>query len=238
MLFDEGANHTYLAQSGLVGGPFPTHASGFTVQPGVRTLGDGKQVQLVMEAVEGGVKLTKTFTFKRGDYVIDVRHDVANVGAAPVTPQLYLQLTHDGNKPVGDSFFNSSFTGPTLYTPQDKYQKLTFEKIEKAAVEDEKKGNDNAMKGLHPATANGGWFAISQHFFVSAFVPPENAKRDIFTEEGRHQPVRHRQRAAIAYPGARRYRPAWTASCTRVRKSRICSKRSRLAWNWSRITAG
>ncbi|MEG1113558.1 MAG: membrane protein insertase YidC, partial [Janthinobacterium sp.] len=133
VLFDEGANHTYLAQSGLVGGPFPTHASGFTVQPGVRTIGDGKQVQLVMEAVEGGVKLTKTFTFKRGDYVIDVRHDVSNVGAAPVTPQLYLQLTHDGNKPVGDSFFNSSFTGPTLYTPQDKYQKLTFEKIEKAA---------------------------------------------------------------------------------------------------------
>ncbi|NYS35615.1 membrane protein insertase YidC, partial [Streptococcus danieliae] len=118
-----------------------------------------------------------------GDYVIDVRHDVANVGAAPVTPQLYLQLTHDGNKPVGDSFFNSSFTGPTLYTPQDKYQKLTFEKIEKAAAEDEKKGNDNAMKGLHPATANGGWFAISQHFFVSAFVPPENAKRDIFTKK-------------------------------------------------------
>ncbi len=183
VLFDEGANHTYLAQSGLVGGPFPTHASGFTVQPGVRTLGDGKQVQLVMEAVEGGVKLTKTFTFKRGDYVIDVRHDVANVGAAPVTPQLYLQLTHDGNKPVGDSFFNSSFTGPTLYTPQDKYQKLTFEKIEKAAVEDEKKGNDNAMKALHPQTANGGWFAISQHFFVSAFVPPENAKRDIFTKK-------------------------------------------------------
>jgi YidC/Oxa1 family membrane protein insertase len=43
-------------------------------------------VQLVLEAEAGGVKLTKTFTFKRGDYVIDVRHDVTNVGTAPVTP--------------------------------------------------------------------------------------------------------------------------------------------------------
>ena len=118
-----------------------------------------------------------------GDYVIDVRHDVSNVGTAPVTPQLYMQLVHDGNKPVGDSFFNSSYTGPTLYTPQDKYQKMTFEKIEKAAVEDERTGKDTAMKGLHPVRADGGWFAISQHFFVSAFVPPANIARDIFTKK-------------------------------------------------------
>ena len=83
-------------------------------KPGVRTLDNGSQVQLVLEGTQGGVKLTKTFTFKRGDYVIDVRHDVTNTGTAPVSPSLYLSLLHDGTKPATDSFFNSSYTGPTL----------------------------------------------------------------------------------------------------------------------------
>jgi YidC/Oxa1 family membrane protein insertase len=36
--------------------------------------------------------------------------------------QLYMQLVHDGNKPAGDSYFNSSYTGPTLYTAAEKYR--------------------------------------------------------------------------------------------------------------------
>jgi YidC/Oxa1 family membrane protein insertase len=122
-------------------------------------------------------------------------------GRGAVTPQLYLQLAHDGNKPVGDSFFNSSFTGPTLYTPQDKYQKLTFEKIEKAAVEDEKKGNDNA-EGAHPQRRMA---AGSRFRSTSSSRPSYRQKSQArHLHEGRHQPVRHRQRAAAGTlaPGA------------------------------------
>jgi YidC/Oxa1 family membrane protein insertase len=183
VLFQQVANKTYLAQTGLVGAPgLPNHTTGFTAKPGVRTLADGNQVQLVLEAEQGGVKLTKTFTFKRGDYAIDVRHDVTNLGAAPITPELYLQLVHDGNKPEGDSYFNSSFTGPTLYTAADKYKKLTFEKIEKA--DEAHRNNPSApLAQDHATKADNGWVAISQHFFVSAFVPQDKLTRDIFTKK-------------------------------------------------------
>ena len=133
----------------------------------------------------------------------------------------------DGHKPAGDSYFNSSYTGPTLYTPQDKYQKMTFEKIEKAAAEDERTGKDTAMKSLHPVRADGGWFAISQHFFVSAFVPPANIARDIFTKKLATNTYAIGNLVTLPAP-----------SCTRVRRSRICSNPCRLAWNWSRIMAG
>ncbi|MEC5163466.1 MULTISPECIES: membrane protein insertase YidC [unclassified Janthinobacterium] len=187
VLFDvnAGAGKTYLAQTGLVGataGSFPTHQTVFAAQPGARALDGGNQVQLVLEAVEGGVKLTKTFTFKRGDYVIDVRHDVSNVGAAPVKPELYMQLVHDGHKPAGDSYFNSSYTGPTLYTAADKYKKLTFEKIEKEDAEQLAKP-DRKVVPDHPTHADNGWVAISQHFFVSALVPQDKVARDIFTKK-------------------------------------------------------
>ena len=186
VLFDADGHKTYLAQTGLIGGAagasFPNHNTGFVAKSGLRTLGNGNQVQLVLEAVQGGVKLTKTYTFKRGDYVIDVRHDVTNVGTAPVKPELYLQLVHDGNKPVGDSYFNSSYTGPTLYTDAEKYKKLTFEKIEKENVEQLSKP-DRVIAPDHPTKADNGWFAISQHFFVSAFVPQNKTPRDIFTKK-------------------------------------------------------
>ncbi|MFT5644870.1 MAG: YidC/Oxa1 family membrane protein insertase, partial [Janthinobacterium sp.] len=186
VLFGTAGARTYLAQTGLIGSAsgaaFPNHNTGFTAQPGARVLDNGNQVQLVLEAVQGGVKLTKTFTFKRGDYVIDVRHDVTNVGTVPIKPELYLQLIHDGEKPVGESYFNSSYTGPTLYTDAEKYKKLTFEKIEKenkAQLENP----DRAFLPDHPTKADNGWFAISQHFFVSAFVPQGNTPRDIFTKK-------------------------------------------------------
>jgi len=179
---DAGTGKTYLAQTGLVGAAgLPNHTSGFVAKPGARMLDNGNTVQLVLESEQGGVKLTKTFTFKRGDYVIDVRHDVANVGTAPVKPELYLQLVHDGNKPAGDSFFNSSYTGPTMYTAADKYHKLKFETLEKDAETAAKTGKD--MIQDHPTKADNGWVAISQHFFVSAFVPQDKLERTIFTKK-------------------------------------------------------
>jgi YidC/Oxa1 family membrane protein insertase len=170
VLFDvePAKNRVYVAQTGLTG-PMPNHYTAFTARPGARALDNGEQVQLVLDAEQGGVRLTKTFTFRRGDYVIGVRHDVTNIGTAPVAPSLYLQLEHDGQKPEGDRMFQSSYTGPTLYTSQDKYQKLTFDKIAKGSDE-------------HSTKATDGWIAISQHFFVSAFIPPEKLQRDIYTK--------------------------------------------------------
>jgi YidC/Oxa1 family membrane protein insertase len=174
VLFNTAGNNLYVAQTGLIGstaaGPMPNHNTVFTARPGERNIDSKNQIQLVLEAEQGGVKLTKTFTFKRGDYVIDMRHDVTNLEQAPVTPSLYLQLEHDGNKPEGDSYFNRSYITPTLYTSTDKYQKLSFEKIEKGTEE-------------HAAKSTDGWVAVSQHFFVSAFVPPEKMQRDIFTKK-------------------------------------------------------
>ena len=149
---DAGIGKTYLAQTGLFSpsATLPNHTSPFVAKPGARMLNNDNQVQLVLESEEGGVKLTKTFTFKRNDYVIDVRHDVTNVGTAPVSPTLYLRLAHDGNKPPGDSFFNSSYTGPTLYTEEKHYEKLKFDSLEKEAQEAYKTGKpmvqDHAVK--------------------------------------------------------------------------------------------
>lgn len=175
VLFDVTPKRTYLAQSGLLGTVngqmLPHHKSGFVAQPGVRTLATGSnEVQLVLESVQSGVTLTKTYTFKRGDYNIGVKHEVKNGTAAPLPASLYMQILHDGNKPEGDTFFLSSYTGPSVYTEKEKFQKLEFSEIEK-------------NKATHEKDADNGWVALVQHFFVSAILPPEKIKREIFTKK-------------------------------------------------------
>ena len=161
------ASHTYVAQSGLIGGPFPNHKTLFSARPGARSLDGGNTVQLVLDAEQDGVKLTKTFTFTRGDYAIDVKHTVSNVGAAPVTPSVYLQLVRDDGKLEGDSKFYSTFNGPALYTETEKFRKVTFDDIAKG-------------KNPPPAQADNGWIAMVQHYFASAWIPGDKFARDIY----------------------------------------------------------
>ncbi len=170
VLFDSSATRTYLAQTGLIGGAFPNHKTGFVAVAGTRTLDGANQIQLVLESEQGGIKLTKTYTFKRGDYTIDIKHAVTNTSGAPVSPSLYMQLVRDGSKPSGESKFYSTFTGPAVYTEESKFQKLDFEKIEKGKAE-------------HANKADNGWVAIVQHYFVSALVPADQAAREIFTKK-------------------------------------------------------
>jgi YidC/Oxa1 family membrane protein insertase len=182
VLMNTATDKLYLAQTGLwnpvAGAVPPNHNTPFKAVDGPRMLGDGNEVKLVLEAEQDGVKLTKTLTFKRGDYVIGMKHDVTNTGAAPIAPQLYLKLQHHGNKPEGDSFFMSSYTGPTLYSSINKYEKLQFSDIEKA--------RHDPRKIEYTKQANDGWIALSQHYFVTAFLPPENSPRenDVRAEDG------------------------------------------------------
>ena len=173
VLLDESKERIYMAQTGLIGGTdaaaFPTHKTIMTAIPGERTLGEGRDDLVVQfeSPEQGGLKLLKTYTLKRGAYAVEVKHEVVNVGTAPVNPQLYLQLVRDGNKPPGESSFYFTFTGPAVYTEAKKYQKVEFKNIENNKVDIEK-------------SAQNGYAAMVQHYFASAWVLGDGIKRDLF----------------------------------------------------------
>jgi YidC/Oxa1 family membrane protein insertase len=171
VLLDDSKERVYMAQTGVVagagGGAFPTHKT-VMVPSGPRKLADGENT-LVLEFASpevGGVKLVKTYTLRRGAYDIAVKHALINTSNAPVSPQLYMQLVRDGNKPVGESAFYSTFTGPALYTDAKKYQKVDFADIKKKTADFEK-------------SSNNGYVAMVQHYFASAWVLPDGIPRAI-----------------------------------------------------------
>ena len=172
-LLERVAGHTYIVQSGLTGAPagtlFPTHLAPFTLETEAREL-TGESLIIKFSSTSGEVKLTKTFTLKRGNYIVEVDHRIENLSAQPVAPSVYLQITRDGADPAGESSAPSFLSGPAnffgaaIYSEQEKFQKVTFDEIEK-------------RKATHIKQADNGWFALIQHYFVTAWVPPQGKTR-------------------------------------------------------------
>ena len=174
-LLDDSPERVYMAQTGLVGGAssatWPNHKTPM-VFSGSKALKDGEdQFSVRFESAPvGGVKLVKTYTLKRGSYAVQVQHDILNQSAQTVSPQLYVQLVRDGNKPEGESSFYSTFTGPAVFTSQKKYQKVEFADIEKGKAEFEKQTSQ-------------GYVAMVQHYFASAWLLDDAQQRDIFARK-------------------------------------------------------
>ena len=171
VLFDSSANRVYQAQSGLIGGPFPTHKTPMKFV-GERALADGaNELVLRFESAEqGGVRLNKIYTLQRGSYLVDVRHEVVNASGQAVNPQLYVQLVRDGNQAENATPFYSTFTGPAFYTDAKKFQKVEFSDIEKNKAE-------------FVTSSPDGWVAMVQHYFASAWLLPDGKPRENFARK-------------------------------------------------------
>lgn len=173
VLLDDSKERVYVAQTGLISGQpnsvsLPTHKTPMSIRPGPRSLkeGDGELTVTFETANLNGVKLVKSYIFKRNAYDIQVKHEILNLGQQEISPQIYFQLVRDGNKPAGESSFYSTFTGPAVYTDTKKYQKVEFADIKKKKIDTEKESNN-------------GYIAMVQHYFVSAWILPNGQKREI-----------------------------------------------------------
>ena len=172
-----GPEHRYVAQSGLTGEAGPNHRTPWRVLPGERELAAGRDAIEVRLAAEGreGLRVEKVYTFKRNSYVIDVALELHNNAAAPITTYGYFQLTHDGKPDVdadtlAQQFGAQSFTGFAVYTEERKFEKVSPGDLDEGAPE-------------HVARADDGWLAFVQHYFVSAWLPPQGVPRDYVTEK-------------------------------------------------------
>ena len=174
-LLTQTPNHIYVAQSGLIGAAgsqFPTHKTPMRLVSADKTLADGRNDMVVrFESAEaGGAKLLKTYTLRRGSYVLDVKHEVVNTGAAPISPQVYMQLVRDGSTTESETPFYYTFTGPAVYTEEKKFQKIEFPDIEKNKADFIKVAKD-------------GYVAMVQHYFASAWLLDAGIEREHFARK-------------------------------------------------------
>lgn len=176
-LLTSSAEHIYVAQTGLIAGAqngsaLPTHKTPMNLVVADTELKEGNDSLTVrFESADiSGVKLIKTYTARKGSYVLEVKHDVVNMGSAPLSPQLYLQLVRDGSTTASETPFYSTFTGPAVFTNEKKYQKIEFSDIEK--------NNTDFVK-----TSKDGYVSMVQHYFASAWLLGDGIEREHFARK-------------------------------------------------------
>src|ERR1035437_7461519 len=129
---------------------------------------DKLQVRLEGPGPEGGKKV-ETVNFPRRSYVIDISHEIINGSAAPLEAHAYFQFLRDGASPAGDPKMVNTYTGAAIYTEQEKFHKISFSDLDKD-------------KASFPKTADNGWIAVLQHYFVSAWLPKEGTQREFYAK--------------------------------------------------------
>ncbi len=174
LLTDKTAATRYVVQSGLLNvqkGLLPNHKDVFELTGGTYQLtGDSLSIPLVWNNPQAGIRVEKTYVFRRGSYEVELIQKITNNSMAPVQVESYGQLVRHGQPPQGESKFLYTFTGPAVYTDAAKFQKLAFGDIADGEAEFQKSAKD-------------GWVGMLQHHFVSAWLPKQGAERSYFAEK-------------------------------------------------------
>ncbi len=163
VLLENSDSRTFVAKSGLVGrnGIDSTARAVYQTSANAYELADSTNSLVVeMKHTDSlGVQVTKRFTFERSSYLIDIEYEINNASSAVWQANVFGQINRN-NFPDPSSAGGvgmSSFLGFALTSTDDPYFKVAFEDI------------DNAMPS-HELT--GGWIGLSQHYFLSAWIPP------------------------------------------------------------------
>ena len=168
----------YIAQSGVIS------ASGkdldseerplFTsVQPHYELSGNKLEVVLDYTWAQG-LHARKIFEFKKGDYSIQVKYQIENKTTQPWQGSLFTQLKRDSSPDPANAkksgFRLPTYMGAAYGKPEEKYNKLKFTDIEK-----------HGDKSLDE-TVKGGWLAVVQHYFLSAWIPIKDQESHFYAK--------------------------------------------------------
>ncbi len=164
VMLNRTQSQTYIAQSGLIGRNGTDTAAGrprFSVAKTHYELLDGDaQIVVDLHLEQNGATLTKRFIFNRDNYLVDVTYLVENHSSEVWQAHLFGQIQRDSHNPnAGRTMGPNAYLGAALSTDEDKYKKFDFSDMD---------------EGTFKAEKLGGWVAMVQHYFVSAWVPDQN----------------------------------------------------------------
>ncbi|MBQ4892027.1 membrane protein insertase YidC [Shewanella sp. MMG014] len=171
VLLEQNGAFNYISQSGLIGRDgidSSTHGRAhFSAESELYQLTDGQDTLSVpLSYVDAnGASYTKVFTFTRGQFDVTVDYNVNNTTSAPLQMQMYGQIKQTVQASES-SMMMPTYRGAAFSTQSVRYEKYDFEDI--------------AKSNLNQQTL-GGWAAMLQHYFVSAWVPPANDSNTIFS---------------------------------------------------------
>ena len=174
LMFNE--HQTYIAQSGLrhdkingkaLTGAAPTHHEIYQTEQTEYLLDDGSdelEVKLVWQN-KNGITVEKIFTFYRDSFVFDVKHRIVNNSSSNWVGRQYQQLRHSPISENRSLLRLPTYTGTAYF--DGAYHKHAFDDIEDEPIN---------------MQVDGGWVAVLQHYFVSAWIPDAEEQNRFYSK--------------------------------------------------------
>lgn len=156
----------YIAQSGLIGGNATDTSDGrpqfYSASNNYQLIEGEESLNVDLLYNQNGVEITKRFEFTANNYKIGVRYIIKNYSSAPWSSTFYGQIRRDSHQPnIGTTggMQMQPFLGAAFREADKNYSKHDFSDLDDGPVK---------------SSLQGGWLAFVQHYFVSAWVPPQN----------------------------------------------------------------
>lgn len=174
LLDDE--SKTYISQSGLlhdrianvdVNALAPNHHNIYTSKRARYVMADGEDELVVpfQWRSANNVLVTKTFHFTRDKFLVEVNYRIINNGSQDWVGRQYRQLRHSYVSGERSLLRLPTYTGGAYY--DKKYEKISFDDMQDEPLKKE---------------VVGGWVAMLQHYFFSAWLAEEFEKNDYYTK--------------------------------------------------------
>jgi len=140
----------------------PNHKDVYQAEKAEYRLEEGTdRLVVTLHWQKDGIRVNKVFTFNRDSYVIDVEHIVtANDWNGSEYRQLVRSLQEKKSTMI------PTYVGGVVFNDEIKYEKVDFDDIA-----------DQAFN----ADMKGGWIAMIEHYFLSAWVPDQTQNNFTYT---------------------------------------------------------
>jgi len=174
-LFSRSGENLFIAQSGLLSRQAaPNHTSLYASSRMNYRLAEGAdELRIPLTWFDdSGIRVSKSFIFRRGGYDFQVRHTLSNESPVTWTGSRYDQIQRAKELEKDDGGFTNpgrySFNGIGFYSPEEKFEKVDF---------------DDVADEPYQRSFSDGWLAMIQHYFFAAWIPPAGQQNSYSTQE-------------------------------------------------------
>jgi YidC/Oxa1 family membrane protein insertase len=178
-LLEENKRRSYIAKSGLIGTNGTDTSKGrplFATSQNTYRLNDGEDtLQVDLQLDQNGNRITKRFIFNRDSYLINVEYIIDNKSDSPFSAAFYGQIIRDNSQdPAADSASGMGmqpYLGFATTTADERFKKIDFDDVKE--------------KSFAGTSIEGGWIAMIQHYYLSAWIGDQSANNNYSTRVNR-----------------------------------------------------
>lgn len=159
----------YVAQSGLMARDGPDRTAERPIYQAANTeyrLSGDEPLTVPLRLEHNGLQIEKRFTFTPGKYDVRVEYFIVNNSTEIKTVQPFQHLRQNIDNGESSSMFMPIYRGAAFGSSEERYKKYDFGDMQKTNLN---------------ISTQGGWVAMLEHYFVSAWIPDQQASNQLYS---------------------------------------------------------